>query len=84
MTRRRTVIPIIMRSEWEDRKARFPIHNLFDGVCLDTFLIVSRIEFVVFVMFLRSFSARLKRGSKAGGSQFKAACVLLVDSRGLQ
>ena len=36
--------PILMQSDWEDRKGRFPIHNLFDEMCLDTFLIVSRIE----------------------------------------
>ena len=34
------------------RKDRFPIHCSFDGMCLDTFLIVSRIEFVVFVFVL--------------------------------
>ena len=34
-----------------DQKGRFPIHNFFDGMCLDTFLIVSRIEFVAFVGF---------------------------------
>ena len=62
-----------MQSDWEDRKGRFPIHNLFDGMCLDTFLFVSRIEFVVFVLFLCSFWGRLIRGSSAGESQFKIA-----------
>ena len=38
-----------MQSNWEDRKGRFPIQYLFDGMCLDTFLIVGRFEFVVFV-----------------------------------
>ena len=51
-----------MQSDWEDRKGRFPIHYLFDGMCLDTFLIVSRIEFVVFVfvlvLFLGTFDTR--------------------------
>ena len=54
--------PILMQSDWEDRKGRFPIHYLFDGMCLDTFLIVSRIEFVVFVfvlvLFLGTFDTR--------------------------
>ena len=62
-----------MQSDWEDRKGRFPIDNLFDGMCLDTFLIVSRIEFVVFVCFGVFFWGRLIRGSRAGGSQFKTA-----------
>ena len=35
----------------EDRKSRFPIHYLFDGMCLDTFLVVSRIEFVFLFCF---------------------------------
>ena len=54
--------PIIMQSDWEDRNGRFPIHFLFDGVCLDTFNIVSRTEIVVFcsgfVLFLGAFDAR--------------------------
>ena len=62
-----------MQSGWEDRKGPFPIHNLFDEMCLDTFLIVSRIEFVVFVLFLCSFWGRLIRGSGAGESQLKTA-----------
>ena len=62
-----------MQLDWEDRKDRFPIHELFDGMYLDTFLIVSRIEFVVYVLFLCSFWGRLIRGSRAGGSQFKTA-----------
>ena len=62
-----------MQLDWEDRKGRFPTHNVFDGMCLDTFLIVSRIEFVVFALFLCSFSGRLIRASRAGGSQFRAA-----------
>ena len=41
-----------MQSDWKDRKGRFPIHYLFDGMCPDTFLTVSRIEFVVSVLFL--------------------------------
>ena len=40
-----------MQSDWEDRKGRFPIHYVFDGMCLDTFFIVSRIEFVVLFCF---------------------------------
>lgn len=36
-----------MQANWQDRKGRLPIHYTFDGMCLDTFLIVSRIEFVV-------------------------------------
>ena len=42
-----------MQSDWKDRKGRFPISDpLFDWMCLlDTFLIVSRIQFVVFVCF---------------------------------
>ena len=47
----RTVTPMLMQSDWEDRKGRFPIHHLLDGMCLDTFRIVRRIEFVVFVLF---------------------------------
>ena len=46
---------------------------LFDGMSLDTFLIVTRIEFVVFVLFLCSFWGRLIRGSRAGESQLKNA-----------
>ena len=67
--------PILMQSDWEDRKGRFPIHYLFDGMCLDTFLVVYRIEFVVFVSFLlvRSFWGRLIRASRAGESQFQTA-----------
>ena len=41
-----------MQSDWKDRKGRFPIHFVSDEMCLDIFLIVSRIEFVVFVLFL--------------------------------
>ena len=37
---------------------------------LDTFNIVSRIEFVVFVLFLCSFCGRLIRGSRVGIIQF--------------
>ena len=48
-----------MQSDWKDRKGRFAIHYIFDGMCpRDTFLIVSRIEFVVlvvFVLFLGAF-----------------------------
>ena len=51
-----------MQSDWEDRKGRFPINYLFDGMCLDTFLTVSRIEFVVFcfvfVLLLGAFDTR--------------------------
>ena len=51
--------PILMQSDWKDRKGRFAIHYIFDGMCpRDTFLIVSRIEFVVlvvFVLFLGAF-----------------------------
>ena len=43
--------PTLMQSDWEDRKGRFPIHYVFDGMCLDTFFIVSRIEFVVLFCF---------------------------------
>ena len=35
-----------MQSDGKDRKGRFPIHYLFDGMCLNIFLIVSRIEFL--------------------------------------
>ena len=49
---------------------------------LDTFLIVSRIEFVVFVWFLCYFWGRLIRGSRAGESQFKTASCPDVGSRG--
>ena len=47
-----------MQSDWKDRKGRFSIHYIFDGMCLDTSLIVGRIEllvFVVFVLFLGAF-----------------------------
>ena len=44
-----------MQSDWEDRNGRFPIHYLFGGMCLDAFLIVSWIEFVVFVCFRALF-----------------------------
>ena len=30
-----------MQSDWKDGKGRFRIHHLFDGMCLDTFLLVS-------------------------------------------
>ena len=54
--------PILMHSDWKDRKGRYPIHFLFDGMCMDTFLIVSRIELVVFVfvfvLFLGAFDTR--------------------------
>ena len=30
--------PILMQSDWEDRKDRFPMHYIFDGMCLDTLL----------------------------------------------
>ena len=36
-----------MQSDWKDGKGRFPIHHLLVRMCLDTFLIVSQIEFVV-------------------------------------
>ena len=52
-------------------------------MCLDTFLIVSWIEFVDF-FFLCSFWGRLIRGSRAGESQLKIASscpVLLAASR---
>ena len=65
--------PILVQSDWEDRKGRPPIHYLFDRMCLDTFLIVSRIEFVVFVLFLCSFWGRLIRRSRAGEGQLKTA-----------
>ena len=73
-----------MQSDWEDRNGRFPIHYLFGGMCLDTFLIVSWIEFVDF-FFLCSFWGRLIRGSRAGESQLKIASscpVLLAGCRG--
>ena len=58
-----SVRPIPMQSDWEDRKGRSPMHHFFDGMCLDTFLIVSRIEFVVFLLFfLCSFWGRLILG----------------------
>ena len=38
--------PIFMQSDGKDRKGRFPIRYLFDGMCLNIFLIVSRIEFL--------------------------------------
>ena len=50
-----------MRSHWKNQKGRFSIHYIFDGMCLDTFLIVSRTEFVVFVvsvLFLVAFDTR--------------------------
>ena len=50
-------------------------------MCLDAFLVVSRIEFVVFALFLCSFWGRLIRGSRAGESQFKTAYVVLTGSR---
>ena len=59
------------------------MHHLFDGMCRDTF-IVSRIEFVVFVLFLCSFCGRLIRGTRAGESQLRTASscpVLLAGSR---
>ena len=58
-----------MQSDWKDRKGRFPIHYLFDGMRLDTFLIVSRIEFVVFgFVFVLFLGGGLIRGSRAGES----------------
>ena len=51
-------------------KSRFWIHYIFDGMCLDTFLIVRRIDFVVFVdfvLFLGAFD------TFAGVSQLKTA-----------
>ena len=60
-----------MQSDWKDREDRFPSHYLFDGMCLDAFLIVSRIEFVSFVSVLCSFWGRLIGGSRAGESQLK-------------
>ena len=36
-----------MLSGWKDRKGRFSIYYFLDGMCLDTFVIVSRIQFVV-------------------------------------
>ena len=62
-----------MHSDWKDRKGRFPIHYLFDGMCLDTFLIVSRIDFLF--LFLCSFWGGLIRGSRAGESQLTTASV---------
>ena len=54
--------PILIQSDWGDKKGRFPIQFLFDGMCLDAFVIVSRIEFVViflvFVLFLWAFGTR--------------------------
>ena len=50
-------------------------------MCLDTFLIASRIEIVVFVLFLCSFWGRLIRGSRAGESQLKT--TLAWHSRAL-
>ena len=49
-----------MQSDWKDRKCRFPINFLVDGMCLDTFLIVCRIEFAafVFVLFLGAVDTR--------------------------
>ena len=47
----KTFRPILMQSDWEDRKGRHPIHDLFDGMYLGTFLIVSRIEFGVLFCF---------------------------------
>ena len=41
----------LIRSDWKDRKRRLPIHYKLDGVCLNAFPIVSRIESVVFVVF---------------------------------
>ena len=61
-----------MQSDWEDRKGRFPIHYLFDGMCLDTFVTVSRIEFVVVASFVGSFWGRSIRGSTAGENQLKS------------
>ena len=62
--------PILTQSGWKDRKGRFPIHYIFDGMCLDTFLIVRRIEHVVF----RALSGGvLIRGSRAGESQLNTA-----------
>ena len=54
------------------------LNNFFDGMCprLDTFLIVSRIEFVVsFFCFCapKTFWRRFIRGSRAGESQSKTA-----------
>ena len=60
-----------MQSDWKDRKGRFPIHYLFDGMRLDTFLIVSRIEFVGFVIVFVLLLGRLIRGIRAGESQLK-------------
>ena len=72
-----------MQSDWEDRKGRFPIQNLFDGMCRDTFPIVSRIEIVVFVLFLCSFWGRLiRRCIGQAKVSSKLLRVLLVRSRG--
>ena len=61
-----------MQSDWKDRKGRFPIY-LFDGMCPDTFLIVSRIELWFLFLFLCSFWGHLIRVSRAGESQLKTA-----------
>ena len=60
-----------MQSDWKDRKGRHPIHGLFDGMCLDTFLTVGGIEFIVFVLFWCSFSGCFIPGSRGGESQLK-------------
>lgn len=49
-----------MQSGWEDRKSRFVMHHLFNGMCLDTFLVVSRIDFVVFVSVFMLFLGALR------------------------
>ena len=72
-----------MQSDWKDRKGRFPIY-LFDRMCPDTFLIVSRIELWFLFLFLCSFWGHLIRVSRAGESQLKTASsrpVLLAGSR---
>ena len=60
--------PIVVQLDWEDRKGPFPTHDFFDGMCPDTFLIVSLIEFVcvffLLLLLLCSFWGSLISGSR--------------------
>ena len=49
---------ILMQSEKFDRKSRFPIGDFFDGIVLDTILIVNRIDFIGLYLFLEAFYKR--------------------------
>ena len=53
------IVPkILTQSEKLVRKSRFPIGDFFDGIVLDTILIVNRIDFIGLYLFLEAFYKR--------------------------